>query len=86
MWWSSVAAARRARGADTTASRVLAIGDSIRTDLKGAVEFGIDCLFVTAGIHAEELGGRDNPSTTALAAIFADAGIVPKLVMRQLAW
>ena len=53
----------RRRRADGTIdhARVLAIGDSVRTDLKGAAAFGIDCLFVTAGIHAEELGGRDNP-------------------------
>ena len=82
----AMAAARTARGADTAEERVLAIGDSVRTDLKGAVGFGIDCLFVTAGIHAEELGDRDNPDATALAGIFAGAGVVPKLVMRQLAW
>ena len=46
---------------------MLAIGDSVRTDLKGAVAFGIECLFVTAGIHAEELGGRDSPDPAALA-------------------
>src|SRR5580692_2885477 len=33
-------------------NRVLAIGDSVRTDLAGAHGFGIDCLFVTRGIHA----------------------------------
>ncbi len=40
-------------------NRVLAIGDSVRTDLKGARTMGIDCLFITSGIHAEELGGRE---------------------------
>src|ERR1700761_7459757 len=40
-------------------SRVLAIGDSVRTDLAGAHGFGIDCLFVTRGIHAEEFEGID---------------------------
>src|ERR1700724_1915593 len=39
--------------------RVLAIGDSVRTDLAGAHAFGIDCLFVTRGIHAEEFEGVD---------------------------
>ena len=65
---------------------MLAIGDSVRTDLKGSIAFGIDCLFVTAGIHADELGERDNPDAAALSAIFADAKVAPKLVMRQLAW
>jgi HAD superfamily hydrolase (TIGR01459 family) len=66
--------------------RVLAIGDSVRTDLKGATDLGIDCLFVTAGIHAEELGSRHDPDVAALAKIFADAGIAPKAVTRRLLW
>jgi ribonucleotide monophosphatase NagD (HAD superfamily) len=66
--------------------RVLAIGDSVRTDLKGAAAFGIDCLFVTAGIHAEELGGRSDPNPAALSGIFAAAGVAPKAVMHRLSW
>ncbi len=66
--------------------RVLAIGDSVRTDLKGAHAFGVDCLFITAGIHAEELGARDNPDGGALNDIFAAAGTKPKAVMPRLVW
>ncbi len=36
--------------------RVLAVGDAIRTDIAGAVGFGIDALMIARGIHAEELG------------------------------
>jgi HAD superfamily hydrolase (TIGR01459 family) len=82
----AMAAAAKARGRDTAHGRVLAIGDSVRTDLKGAAAFGIDCLFVTAGIHAEELGGRDNPDAAVLSTMFKDAQVAPKLVMRQLVW
>jgi len=82
----ALSAALTTRGNATAHGRVLAIGDSVRTDLKGAAAFGIDCLFVTAGIHAEELGGRDNPSATALAGVFAAAGLFPKAVTRRLAW
>ena len=82
----ALAAARAARGRETAHARVLAIGDSVRTDLKGAAAFGIDCLFVTAGIHAEELGGRDHPDAAALGDIFAAAGLCPKAVMRRLVW
>jgi len=78
--------AKAARGRSPAPERVLAIGDSVRTDLKGAVAFGIDCLFITAGIHAEELGGRENPDAQALADIFAASGMFPKAVMRRLAW
>jgi HAD superfamily hydrolase (TIGR01459 family) len=66
--------------------RVLAIGDSVRTDLKGAAAFGLDSLFVTSGIHAEEYGGRDTPDLDALNAVFAAGGVTPKAVMRGLRW
>jgi HAD superfamily hydrolase (TIGR01459 family) len=82
----ALATATRLRGKAPDHRRVLAIGDSVRTDLKGAAAFGIDCLFVTAGIHAEELGGRDNPDAGALGDVFAAAGIFPKAVMRRLEW
>ena len=82
----ALAIARAARGGPIARDRVLAIGDSVRTDLKGAAAFGIDCLFVTAGIHAEELGHRDNPEASALADIFGAAGLFPKAVMRRLTW
>ena len=75
-----------ARGAAVPLERVLAIGDSVRTDLKGATDLGVDCLFMTAGIHAEELGHRDDPDLAALGDIFAAAGQMPKAVMRRLVW
>ena len=77
--------AEAARGRSPAHERVLAIGDSVQTDLKGATAFGIE-LFVTAGIHAEELGGARSPDARALADIFAAAGLFPKAVMRRLAW
>jgi HAD superfamily hydrolase (TIGR01459 family) len=78
--------AAQARGGPPSHSHILAVGDSIRTDLKGAAAFGIDCLFITSGIHAEELGGRESPDPDTLAKAFATAGLFPKAVMRQLAW
>jgi len=80
------AKAAAVRGREPALERVLAIGDSVRTDLTGANRFGIDCLFVTAGIHAEELGGRDTPDAALLVKIFADADRHPKAVMQRLVW
>ncbi len=74
------------RSAMPAKRRVLAIGDSVRTDLRGATGFGLDCLFVTAGIHAEELGDRHDPNLAALNKIFADAGVAPKAVTQRLVW
>jgi len=82
----ALARVEAASGKKPAPKRVLAIGDSIRTDLKGAHTLGIDFLFVTAGIHAEEFGGRDKPDTGALKNAFTAAGDMPKAVMRQLTW
>jgi HAD superfamily hydrolase (TIGR01459 family) len=82
----AVAKAASLSGRKPPLKRVLAIGDSLRTDLAGARGFGIDFLFVTSGIHAEELGGREQPDGAVLKAKFAAAGEMPKAVMRQLVW
>lgn len=82
----ALAKAERAAGRKIALSRVLAVGDSVRTDLKGARTFGVDFLFVTSGIHAEELGSRERPDNAALTATFTAAGGMPKAVMRELRW
>ena len=35
-------------------STVVAIGDALATDVLGAAQYGLDCIFVTSGIHAGE--------------------------------
>ena len=64
-------------------SRVLAIGDSVRTDLTGAHGFGIDCLFVTRGIHAEDFDGIDQLDPASVKELF---GHPPRALMRELKW
>ena len=34
--------------------KVLAIGDNLRTDIKGANNLNIDCIFITDGVHRDE--------------------------------
>jgi ribonucleotide monophosphatase NagD (HAD superfamily) len=81
----STAAALRG-GRIPAPDRVLAIGDSVRTDLKGAAAFGLDVMFVTSGLHAEHYGSREAPDLKALNQVFAEAGVAPKAVMRGLKW
>jgi ribonucleotide monophosphatase NagD (HAD superfamily) len=78
--------AQAASGRKADLKRVLAIGDSVHTDLKGAAAFGIDCLFMTAGIHAEEFGGRAEPNIDSMRIVFAAAGHAPAAAMRHLVW
>lgn len=73
-------------GAPPPLNRVLAIGDSVRTDLAGAASFGLDCLFVTSGLHAEQYGSRDAPDVDALNAMFNAANVAPKAIIRGLKW
>jgi HAD superfamily hydrolase (TIGR01459 family) len=64
-------------------NRVLAIGDSVRTDLAGAHGFGIDCLFVTRGIHSDEFEGIDQLDPLSIKELF---GHPPRALMRELRW
>jgi HAD superfamily hydrolase (TIGR01459 family) len=43
-----------ALGGNPDPSEVLAVGDSLQTDVLGAARMGFDCLFVSGGIHAGE--------------------------------
>jgi HAD superfamily hydrolase (TIGR01459 family) len=71
------------RGRAMPLNRVLAIGDSVRTDLAGAHGFGIDCLFVTRGIHAEEFAGVDQLDPASVKELF---GHPPRALIRELKW
>jgi len=86
IYQAALASAAAVRGGGLPLARVLAIGDSVRTDLKGAAAFGIDCLFVISGIHAEEFGGRDAPELANLNAVFTAGGVMPKAILRRLEW
>jgi HAD superfamily hydrolase (TIGR01459 family) len=70
-------------GAAMPLNRVLAIGDSVRTDLTGAHGFGIDCLFVTRGIHAEDFEGLEELGPTAVKELFVHP---PRALTRELRW
>jgi HAD superfamily hydrolase (TIGR01459 family) len=79
----AMALATERRGQAIPLARVLAIGDSVRTDLAGAHSFGIDCLFVTRGIHSEEFEGIDQLDPASVKELF---GHPPKALMRDLRW
>jgi HAD superfamily hydrolase (TIGR01459 family) len=72
------------RGKVTPKSRMLMIGDSMITDVAGSNNFGIDCLFMTGGIHAEQIGHP--PSSEAYAKVLAEAAKKPVGWAHRLAW
>ena len=68
--------------------RVLAIGDSLRTDIAGAAACGLDSLLICGGIHAASLGveGLGEPDSARLEALCAEVGVRPSAACAAFRW
>ena len=71
------------RAAAGGARRLLAIGDGLATDIKGANAAGIDAVFIADGIHGEDVAEFTVPH---LEDLFAKAGARAVAAMRALVW
>jgi HAD superfamily hydrolase (TIGR01459 family) len=69
-------------------ARILVVGDSLTTDIKGAHAAGYDSLFVTRGIHAGELGIEPGaePDPRSVARLCARHGETPRAAIATLRW
>ena len=74
------------RGAPVPLERIIAIGDSLRTDLKGAEAAGIPAIFVASGIHREETMNASALSADKLRRLFAPPAPSAIAAMERLAW
>lgn len=83
-------AARRllgAGGAGPIADRgILAIGDGLPTDIRGADAQGLDVLFVTGGIHAADFGDPDRPDMALVSARLRSEGLGATAALPRLVW
>ena len=68
--------------------RVLAVGDSLRTDIAGAAGAGLDSVLIADGIHAEEFGtaGNQPPDIERIAAALRARSYSPVGVARSFCW
>jgi HAD superfamily hydrolase (TIGR01459 family) len=67
--------------------RLLAIGDSLRTDIAGAAEAHIDSLLVAGGVHAGEFtDGQGALDPDRIAAALAESGANPIGVAARFIW
>ncbi|WP_350333339.1 TIGR01459 family HAD-type hydrolase [Coralliovum pocilloporae] len=67
-------------------SDVLAIGDGLRTDIKGATLQGLDALFVTGGIHSSEVGDSETPEAEKVTATLMENNLKSIGFLRDLVW
>ncbi|MGE0025231.1 MAG: TIGR01459 family HAD-type hydrolase [Hyphomicrobium sp.] len=80
------AAAERIRGAEVQDDAILVVGDSIRTDLKGARDAGLDALFIAGGIHRHETMADGVVDPGKLAALFPPGTPGALAALPELAW
>jgi len=67
-------------------SRVLAVGDSLRTDIAGAARAGIDSLFVAGGIHRAELTQGGVFDAALFARLCERQGVIPSYLADEFHW
>jgi HAD superfamily hydrolase (TIGR01459 family) len=85
IYLAALAAAEVARGRPIEPSRVLAIGDAMRTDVAGAVRQGLDALFISAGIHHDDVhGGGPRAEADRLSEMFQREQLWPVATARSL--
>ena len=55
--------------------KILAIGDSVRTDAKGAAKNSLDLLFITGSIHAKEIDENAHDRAKKIISLLAPSGV-----------
>lgn len=76
--------AKELRG-DFPKSRILAIGDGMPTDVRGALDYGLDLLYISGGIHAKEYTLNGETDEAILHAYLEREKAAPKWWMPRLA-
>ena len=82
--WEAV---ERVLGRAADKERVLAIGDGVATDMRGAADFGVDALFVTGGLAWRAFGDDPlRPQAEAVARFCAERNVRPIAALPRLRW
>jgi HAD superfamily hydrolase (TIGR01459 family) len=74
------------RDSNVAREKILVIGDSLRTDMKGAENFGCDALFIASGIHRHETMDEISLSPKRLQELFVPGSPPAIGAMAELAW
>ena len=71
---------------DVARDRVLCIGDGVITDIKGAADQGLDCLFIAKGIHGEAAMRDGRLDAGLVEGLLAEEDVTAKYAMSDLVW
>ncbi|MGE7371326.1 TIGR01459 family HAD-type hydrolase [Neorhizobium sp. NPDC001467] len=81
---AAIAEAEQARG-PFERSKILAIGDGMPTDVRGALSQGLDLLYISGGIHAAEYMVHGQTDEAIMKTWLASENATPKFWMPRLA-
>jgi len=74
-------------GKSIAQERILAVGDGLLTDIKGATDQHIDALFVTGGLSAPDVGPTpEQPDPARVNALCRAQGLSPVAALPRLIW
>ena len=78
---------KRVAGRDIPRGKILAVGDGLATDIKGANDHDLDVVFVASGIHGEEAQGADGClDAEKLAGVLSGEGRTAVAGIEELRW
>lgn len=74
------------RGGTPDPTRILAIGDAVRTDIAGAGAAGLPSLFIAQGIHRDDVLRNGAIDPAALARLMSGSPVAPVAAMVGIEW
>lgn len=83
---AGLSAAEKIRGKQINKTRVLGIGDAVRTDIAAAKNAGVDALLIAQGLHRDEIMRDGQVDAAAAQKLLRDAGMPAVAIMAGLSW
>lgn len=82
----AIARAEGLAGAPLARASILAVGDGLPTDIRGAVANRLDALFITGGIHGADFGPAGAPDEALVRRRLAEEGLSARAALPALRW
>ncbi|WP_428699767.1 TIGR01459 family HAD-type hydrolase [Stappia sp.] len=86
IYQEAISRVERLVGAPVPRGDILAIGDGLPTDIRGAVANQLDVLFITGGIHAADFGPVAEPDEALVRRRLAEEGLSARAAVPHLVW